>query len=313
MALGARRGAGRPVRVGVGAGRPGRSAVAGAARRIEPGAGAGPGRAASTEGERQRARSRPAVAADPHGPSTCRPPVYNARPAVGVDPLRARCVPRMAGISRLDRPTGRSSMGVHRHVVRSPVRLRSCHAPRPATGDRAAGRRRPTLPDAGRDPPGPWPGREVTSGGVTLHVRETPGPDGVPARLRARPVRLGDELDRPGRAAAHPGRRARPSTCRVSGCPGRSRRATTRRPGTPTRCCASWPAAAARCTCWATRWAARSRWPWPPAARSWCARSPWSRRRCRTAGRTRGGCRIRGCCWPCCRGSASGPAPSWPR
>ena len=24
----------------------------------------------------------------------------------------------------------------------------------------------------------PWPGREVTSGGVTLHVRETPGPDG---------------------------------------------------------------------------------------------------------------------------------------
>lgn len=27
----------------------------------------------------------------------------------------------------------------------------------------------------------PWPGRELTSGGVTLHVRETPGPDGVPA------------------------------------------------------------------------------------------------------------------------------------
>lgn len=27
----------------------------------------------------------------------------------------------------------------------------------------------------------PWPGRETTSGGVTLHVRETPGPDGVPA------------------------------------------------------------------------------------------------------------------------------------
>lgn len=27
----------------------------------------------------------------------------------------------------------------------------------------------------------PWPGREVTSGGVTLHVRETPGPDGVDA------------------------------------------------------------------------------------------------------------------------------------
>jgi pimeloyl-ACP methyl ester carboxylesterase len=27
----------------------------------------------------------------------------------------------------------------------------------------------------------PWPGREVTSGGVTLHVRETPGPDGSSA------------------------------------------------------------------------------------------------------------------------------------
>ncbi len=27
----------------------------------------------------------------------------------------------------------------------------------------------------------PWPGREITSGGVTLHVRETPGPDAVPA------------------------------------------------------------------------------------------------------------------------------------
>ncbi|MBN9099668.1 MAG: alpha/beta fold hydrolase [Pseudonocardia sp.] len=27
----------------------------------------------------------------------------------------------------------------------------------------------------------PWPGREITAGGVTLHVRETPGPDGTPA------------------------------------------------------------------------------------------------------------------------------------
>lgn len=27
----------------------------------------------------------------------------------------------------------------------------------------------------------PWPGRELTAGGVTLHVRETPGPDDVPA------------------------------------------------------------------------------------------------------------------------------------
>lgn len=27
----------------------------------------------------------------------------------------------------------------------------------------------------------PWPGRQLTSGGVTLHVRETPGPDDTPA------------------------------------------------------------------------------------------------------------------------------------
>ena len=42
------------------------------------------------------------------------------------------------------------------------------------------------LADAGSFPPldlhrRPWPAREITSGGVTLHVRETPGPDGVPA------------------------------------------------------------------------------------------------------------------------------------
>jgi pimeloyl-ACP methyl ester carboxylesterase len=56
-------------------------------------------------------------------------------------------------------------------------------------GGGAAGRAEPaaapfadpaTLPV--RDPHRPpWPGREVTSGGVRLHVRETPGPDGVPA------------------------------------------------------------------------------------------------------------------------------------
>lgn len=37
-----------------------------------------------------------------------------------------------------------------------------------------------TLP--ARDPHRrPWPGREVVAGGARLHVRETPGPDGVPA------------------------------------------------------------------------------------------------------------------------------------
>ena len=42
------------------------------------------------------------------------------------------------------------------------------------------------LADPGTFPPldpqrRPWPGREITSGGVTLHVRETPGPDGCRA------------------------------------------------------------------------------------------------------------------------------------
>ncbi len=33
----------------------------------------------------------------------------------------------------------------------------------------------------GVTPSAPWPGRLQTSGGVSLHVRETPGPDGLPA------------------------------------------------------------------------------------------------------------------------------------
>ncbi|MDN5858455.1 MAG: alpha/beta fold hydrolase [Pseudonocardia sp.] len=43
------------------------------------------------------------------------------------------------------------------------------------------------MTDVAPSPPGVqpqprrWPGRELTAGGVTLHVRETPGPDGVPA------------------------------------------------------------------------------------------------------------------------------------
>jgi pimeloyl-ACP methyl ester carboxylesterase len=56
------------------------------------------------------------------------------------------------------------------------VRVRSAVASRPPTplADPA------TLPR--RDPhQPPWPGREVTAGGVTLHVRETPGPDGTHA------------------------------------------------------------------------------------------------------------------------------------
>lgn len=51
------------------------------------------------------------------------------------------------------------------------------------TGTAPANRSAP-LADAGQLPPldshqPPWPGREVISGGVTLHVRETPGPAGA--------------------------------------------------------------------------------------------------------------------------------------
>ncbi|WP_219412931.1 alpha/beta fold hydrolase [Pseudonocardia nigra] len=61
---------------------------------------------------------------------------------------------------------------------------------RPFVGSRAASvpAEQPDVPLADpatlpvRDPHRtPWPGREVTSGGVALHVRETPGPDDVPA------------------------------------------------------------------------------------------------------------------------------------
>jgi pimeloyl-ACP methyl ester carboxylesterase len=61
-------------------------------------------------------------------------------------------------------------------VVAPLIRHRLGTAPGPSTplADPA------TLPP--RDPHRrPWPGREVTSGGVTLHVRETPGSDGTPA------------------------------------------------------------------------------------------------------------------------------------
>ena len=104
------------------------------------------------------------------------------------------------------------------------------------------------------DPRRPWPGREITAGGVTLHVRETPGPDGVPAVYvhglagsatnwtdlagLLSPRAAGTAVDLPG-----------------FGGPGRSPCPTGRRPGTPTPCSASWPAAGSACTCSATRWA----------------------------------------------------------
>jgi pimeloyl-ACP methyl ester carboxylesterase len=49
----------------------------------------------------------------------------------------------------------------------------------------------------------PWPGRTVTSGGVTLHVRETPGPDGTPAvYVHGLNGSATNWTDRAGRAAA---------------------------------------------------------------------------------------------------------------
>ncbi|MCU1627133.1 MAG: hydrolase [Pseudonocardia sp.] len=57
------------------------------------------------------------------------------------------------------------------------VHPRNTSAPRPAgTVDPAD---LPVLPDDEHWPA--WPGRDVTSGGVTLHVRETPGADGTEA------------------------------------------------------------------------------------------------------------------------------------
>jgi pimeloyl-ACP methyl ester carboxylesterase len=64
--------------------------------------------------------------------------------------------------------------------------LRILHRPDRAAPAPGAARPAPPLADAVSFPPldlhrKPWPVREITSGGVTLHVRETPGPDGTPA------------------------------------------------------------------------------------------------------------------------------------
>ena len=69
------------------------------------------------------------------------------------------------------------------HGVSVVAPLRSLRRPEAAPRiDRPA----PPLAEASSFPPvdlhrRPWPAREITSGGVTLHVRETPGPDGTPA------------------------------------------------------------------------------------------------------------------------------------
>lgn len=71
-------------------------------------------------------------------------------------------------------------------VVPPSLRPRVLRPASPRTAGRPALPPTATLADPDTFPPldphrGPWPGREVTSGGVTLHVRETPGPDGCRA------------------------------------------------------------------------------------------------------------------------------------
>ena len=77
---------------------------------------------------------------------------------------------------------GDMSVGSPLRVLRRPDRVSP--APEPSRADAPA----PAVPLADPDTfPAldlhrrPWPAREITSGGVTLHVRETPGPDGTPA------------------------------------------------------------------------------------------------------------------------------------
>ena len=75
---------------------------------------------------------------------------------------------------------------LERMVVPASLRPRVLRPASPRTADQSA--RAPAVPlaDPGTFPPldpqrSPWPGREITSGGVTLHVRETPGPAGCRA------------------------------------------------------------------------------------------------------------------------------------
>ena len=75
---------------------------------------------------------------------------------------------------------------LERMVVPASLRPRVLRPASPRTADQSA--RAPAVPlaDPGTFPAldpqrSPWPGREITSGGVTLHVRETPGPDGCRA------------------------------------------------------------------------------------------------------------------------------------
>jgi pimeloyl-ACP methyl ester carboxylesterase len=61
------------------------------------------------------------------------------------------------------------------------VRLRPQRPPEPGPGEAGVPLADPATLGAFDLHRRPWPGREVTSGGVTLHVRETPGSDGTPA------------------------------------------------------------------------------------------------------------------------------------
>ena len=71
-------------------------------------------------------------------------------------------------------------------VVPASLRPRVLRPASPRTAGQSARVPAAPLADPGTFPPldpqrRPWAGREITSGGVTLHVRETPGPDGCRA------------------------------------------------------------------------------------------------------------------------------------
>ena len=196
-------------------------------------------------------------------------------------------------------PGAASRVSPHRRPVRSRARGAACRprhvpAPRPAAPPlaRPGGHLRRRDPARPRDP----------------RTRRVPG------RLRPRSGRLVAQLDRPGRAARHPGRRHRRRPARVRQVvparrfrllPGRARRRPAVLPGRPQR---------ARCTCSATPSAARSRSTSPPAVPSSCAPSRWSRPRCPTVARTRDAWRTCGSRWRWCpAGSGNARGPGSPR
>ena len=114
----------------------------------------------------------------------------DCRPAGGWVMLGAMVVPESLrpGVlhPRVLRPRVPRPRMLAPRILARPRALGTEPAPAPRTSGRHDAPTAAALADPATFPPldphrGPWPGREVTAGGVTLHVRETPGPDGCPA------------------------------------------------------------------------------------------------------------------------------------